>query len=220
MAEFRYRYHNWFAELNSDSPEDREEMNHFFETSVKDKISDHGSVGLDSKMQRIYHVCYDCNMGLWNEIYARVTNIGTKCGVKLNWEEIRHVMRFTFIWMPPGGNLLPHTASKLRAMCAFNMPLRGKTEISFYERTPDHRPGQKLETHRYYHPNFLNVNQFHGVVNDTDDERMILKTHLLTVPWEKAMASYEGDTQVKVFDFDVPWANIRQNYEGYVKKTS
>ena len=118
-------------------------------------------------------------------------------------------MRFTFIWMPPGGDLIPHTANYFRALSAFNTPLRGKTEISFFEHIKQedgsHRVGEKLETHEYFNPNFLNVNRYHGIVNDTDEERMILKSHLLIVPWHKLIEAYETDEVTNMWDFTVPW---------------
>lgn len=217
MNEFRFIFEDRFAETKGYDgfQADKDELNNFFETSVKGKLGDHDVVGVDSSKQLIYNVCYDCNIPLWNEIYQRVTNIALNSGVKLNWDEIKHCMRFTFIWMPPGGDLIPHTANKFRALSAFNTPLRGKTEISFYEHT-DNKPGEKLKTHEYFNPNFLNVNRFHGVVNDTDQERMILKTHLLIVPWNKLVKAYEGDDVVNIFEETVPWQ--QREVQEYVKR--
>jgi len=207
MNNFRYKFEDRFAETKGYDTflADKDEMNNFFEKNVKGKLGDHATVGVDSSKQHIYNVCYDCNIPLWNEIYQRVVNISVSSGVKLNWDEIKHCMRFTFIWMPPGGDLTPHTANYFRALSAFNTPLRGKTAISFYEHTKDEHVGKKLDTHEYFNPNFLNVNRFHGVVNDTDDERMILKTHLLIVPWQKLIQAYEGNEIVNMWDFTVPW---------------
>lgn len=219
MNNFRYIFEDRFAETKGyDGFEaDKDEINNFFETRIKGKIADHANVGIDAKNQHIYNLCYDCNIPLWLELYERVVNVATNSGVKLNWDEIRHCIRFTFIWMPPGGNLLPHTARAFRALSAFNMPLRGKTEISFYEHLEGHKPGNKIETHQYFNPNFLNVNRFHGVYNNTDDERMILKTHLMIVPWTKLVESYVGDETVNMFDFTVPWQQIPKNYHQYEK---
>jgi hypothetical protein len=206
MSNFRYVFEDRYAETKGyDSfAADKEELSNFFETKVKEKIGDHAVIGTNPKDQTIYNVCYDCNIPLWNEIYNRVVNIGTNSGVKLNWDEIKHVIRFTFIWFPPGGLLPPHTAEKFRALSAFNIPLRGKTEIDFYEHV-DNRPGDAIEKHEYFNPSFLNVNRFHGVFNNTDEERMILKTHLLTVPWNKAIESVESNETVNMWDFTVPW---------------
>ena len=217
MNEFRYKFEDRFAETKGYDgfAADKDEMNNFFEQKVKGNLGDHSIVGADSSKQQIHNVCYDCNIPLWNEIYARVVNIGNKSGVKLNWDEIKHCMRFTYIWMPPGGDLVPHTANYFRALSAFNFPLRGKTHISFYEHIEDDdghvAPGDKIENHEYFNPNFLNVNRFHGIVNDADEERMILKTHLLIVPWNKLIKAYEGDNVVNMFDETVPWQthNIR-----------
>ena len=211
MNELRYRYEDRFAETKGYDGflADKDELNNFFELKIKDKFGDHSTVGMDSTKQKIYNVCYDCNIPIWNEIYNRVVNIAVNCGVTLNWDEIKHCMRFTFIWMPPGGDLTPHTAHHFRALSAFNTPLRGKTEISFYEHIVQddgyHKVGQELEKHEYFNPNFLNVNRYHGVRNDTDDERMILKSHLLIVPWQKLVDAYEGEGTLNMWDFTVPW---------------
>jgi len=219
MNDFRYIYEDRFAETKGYEgfAADKEEINHLFETKIKGKIADHSNVGVDSKNQHIYNLCYDCNMPVWEELYQRVVNVATKSSVKLNWDEIRHCIRFTFIWMPPGGNLIPHTARAFRALSAFNMPLRGKTEINFYEHLEGHNPGNKIETHEYFNPNFLNVNRFHGIYNNTDDERMILKTHLMIVPWDKLVESYVGDKTVNMFNFTVPWQEIPKDYHKYDK---
>lgn len=216
MNRFRYSFEDRFAETNGYNgfSADKDELNNFFERKVKNQLGDHATVGVDSTKQKVYNVCYDCNIPLWNEIFQRVVNIGNRSGVKLNWDEIKHCMRFTFIWMPPGGDLIPHTAHFFRALSAFNTPLRGKTEISFYEHIKRddgrHGVGRKLQTHEYFNPNFLNVNRFHGVENNTDQERMILKTHLMIVPWHKLIQSYEGDSVVDMWDFTVPWLQQKQ----------
>lgn len=207
MNEFRYSFEDRFAETKGYDTfsADKDELNNFFDLKIKNTFCDHSQAGVDATKQKIYHVCYDCNIPLWNELYQRLVNIGNKTGVKLNWEEIKHVMRFTFIWMPPGGDLIPHTAHFFRALSAFNTPLRGKTEISFYGTNDEGKVGEKLETHEYFNPNFLNVNRYHGIKNDTNDERMILKTHLLATPWHKLTEAYEGDDVVNMWDFTVPW---------------
>src|SRR6056300_152385 len=99
MNEFRYKFEDRFAETKGYDgfAADKEEINHFFETRVKDKVADHANVGIDAKNQHIYNLCYDCNIPLWLELYERVVNVATKSGVKLNWDEIRHCIRFTFI---------------------------------------------------------------------------------------------------------------------------
>lgn len=215
MNNFRYIFEDRFAETQGYEgfSADKDELNNFFDQKIKNTFGDHSTVGVDSTKQKIYNVCYDCNIPVWNEIYQRVVNIGNNSGVKLNWDEIKHCMRFTFIWMPPGGDLIPHTANYFRALSAFNTPLRGKTEISFYEHTDDNKVGQKLETHEYFNPNFLNVNRYHGIINNTDSERMILKTHLLIVPWHKLVQAYEGGEVINMWDFTVPWQqrNITPN---------
>lgn len=205
MNELKYRYYDWFAEINHDAPEDREELSKFFDSDVKDALGDHAIVGVDSTKQKIYHVCYDCNIKLWNKIFARVKNIAEKCEVNMDWNEIKPFLKFTFIWMPPGGDLVPHTAHHLQACSAFNIPLRGKTVIDLYDEDQNGEPGEWLESHRYHNPTFLNVNKYHGVQNNTENERMILKTHMMPVPFEYLVRSYEEDQLVSIFPFRVPW---------------
>ena len=219
MGNFRYKFEDRYAETQGYDffESDKEELDNFFKTKIKPKIGDHAVIGTDATKQTIYNLCYDCNIPLWNELYARVTNIAIKSDVKLNWDEIKHVIRFTFIWFPPGGLLPPHTAVNFRALSAFNIPLRGKTVIDFYD-TQDNKPSDKIESHEYFNPSFLNVNRFHGVVNATENERMILKTHLMTVPWEKAIESVESDGTVNMWDFTVPWQ--KRVVENYSKKNN
>ena len=45
---------------------------------------------------------------------------------------------------------------------------------------------------------------------------MILKTHLLIVPWQKLVEAYEGDSIVNMWDFTVPWQ--MQKKEKQIKK--
>jgi hypothetical protein len=224
MEKFRYRYEDRYAEtLGYDGfKADQEEMNHFFDKSIKPVIEDGQHIGVDSTKQKAYNLCYDCNVPLWLELYERVVNIATKSNVKLNWDEIRHVIRFTFLWWPPHGDLQPHQAVYFRCLSAFNIPLRGKTIIDFYDKDPDkeHAPGNIIESHEYFNPSFLNVNRFHGVRNLEPTERMILKTHLMTVPWDKAIESVESDHVVNMFDFQVPWQAEKVYGAGYQKKFS
>lgn len=219
MGNFRYKFENRYAETSGYDTfqADKEELDNFFESKIKDAIGDSKHLGTDNTKQTMYNLCYDCNVPLWNELYARVVNIAENCDVKLNWDEIKHVIRFTFLWFPPFGDLQPHTAVNFRCLSAFNIPLRGKTVIDFYDDSTE-KPGDRIETHEYFNPSFLNVNRFHGVRNQQPTERMILKTHLMTVPWEKAIQSVEGDETVNMFDFTVPWQQKKVYGSSYQKK--
>lgn len=212
---FRYRYHDWFAELDSDCLELRSELNDFFEVKIRTVFRDHPIIGIDSKKQRIYHICYDCNIELWEEIFDRVVKIAKKCHVNLDWQEIKYFLKFTFIFMESGGNIAPHIAQRLPSLSAFNIPLRGRNIISFYSRTSNNTAGRNLETYEYKNPNFLNVNKFHGVSNECEEERLILKSHLTIVPWNKLLESYRSREPVKIFDFEVSW---KRKYPVGVKK--
>ena len=225
MSKFRYRYEDRYAETlgYEGFKADQEEMNHFFDTRIKTVIGDGQHIGVDSAKQSAYNLCYDCNVPLWNELYERMVNIALKSNVKLNWDEIKHVIRFTFLWWPPHGDLRPHTAVNFRCLSAFNIPLRGKTIIDFHGKDPEaekegkNEPGEIIESHEYINPSFLNVNRFHGVRNEEPTERMILKTHLMTVPWDKAIESVESDSTVNMFDFQVPWQKEKVYGANYKK---
>ena len=220
MSEFKFKFENRYAETKGYNAfqEDKEELNHFFETKVKEQIGDHSTMGTDVTKQTMYNLCFDCNIPLWYELFERVVNIAENCGVKLNWDEIRHVIRFSFLWFPPHGELQPHTAVHFRALSAFNIPLRGKTIIDFYERNEHGKPGDMIKSHEYFNPSFLNVNEFHGVRNQEPYERMILKTHLMAVPWNKAIQSVEGSNTVNMFEDTVPWQKNKVFGTAYKKK--
>lgn len=207
---FKYEYLDYFAELKNNAELERIELMNFFDENIKNKFNDHKQIGISSKEQKIFHICYDCNIDLWNDIFIRVCSIAEKCDVNLDWEEIKYFLKFTFIWMPPGGGILPHVAHHLASMSAFNIPLRGENFISFYDETEDFKPGKKLKTYEYKNPTFLNVNKFHGVVNNSGSDRLVLKTHLTIVPWDKLKLSYMSLEKIKMFNFEVPWKRLRE----------
>lgn len=214
MGEFKYKFEDRYAETQGYDgfTEDQKDLSDYFENHVKPNLRDHEVVGVDSAKQTVFHLCYDCNIDTWNEVYNRMTNIARQSGVKFDFDEFKHLLRFSFLWMPPGGDLVPHAASKFRALSAFNIPLRGTTLIDFYEHFPNGRRGKIVESHHYTNPSFLNVNIYHGVINEFPTERLILKTHLLAVPWEKAIESVESDAdEVRLFDFPMPWQTSRVN---------
>ena len=133
-----------------------------------------------------------------------VKQVGEKCGVKIIWEEVKHVMKFTFMWTKPGGRLMPHTAHKSRALSAFN--IQWAEQKLFCTRSKESSPQKfmfpgkdtyEYARHEYFNPCFLNVNKLHGLVNDTDDERLILKTHMLITPIETMIKAYEGEEEIQ-----------------------
>jgi hypothetical protein len=212
----KYQCEDRFAEtMGYDGFEaDKEELYHFFETKVKPKFDNHDIVGMDHGEQTLYHVCYDCNMELWQEIWERVANIGEKCEVKIDWEEIKHLMKFTFMYTRPWGTLPPHTAHNLRALSAFNIPLVGRTEVILYDRKSGKNlmfPGSDIyeyARHEYTNPCFLNVNKLHGVENKSDEPRIILKSHMLITTVMQLIRATEGDTTIQQLQ-QAPWLETK-----------
>lgn len=206
----RYKCEDRFAETSGypEWKEDQQELRSVYER-IKPEWEGHNKIGMDDD-QIIYHICYDCNMELWDEIYQIVKRIGERSGVKINWEEIKHVMKFTFMWTKPHGKLNPHTAHNLRALSAFNIPLIGKTEIIMYDREKGKNlmfPGSDIyeyARHEYFYPCFLNVNRLHGIENYRDEERVILKTHMLITPIETMIQAVEEDKQISQLAY-APW---------------
>jgi hypothetical protein len=191
----KYQCENRFAETFSydDWEDDQKELLSIYDR-IKPEWDDHGKIGVDED-QILYHICYDCNMEIWDEIFQVVRKIGEKSGVNINWEEVKHVMKFTFMWTKPYGKLMPHTAHNLRAACSMNLPLKGKTEIILYDRKKGKNlmfPGSDMyeyARHEYTNPAFLNVNTLHGLENNINEERIILKVHMLITPIEKMIES-------------------------------
>lgn len=209
-TKLRYKLEGKFAETSGydDWETDKYKLLEIY-NRIKPEWEDHGNVGVDDD-QLLYHICYDCNMELWDEIYQIVKDIGEKSGVWINWEEVKHVMKFTFMWTKPQGKLMPHTAHNLRALSSFNIPLKGKTEIILYDRANGKNlmfPGSdtyEVDRHEYIYPGFLNVNGLHGLENNTDEERIILKTHMLITPIERMIESVEGDEVIQQLPY-APW---------------
>lgn len=203
MKQLRYRYEDRFAETQGYDgfQADKEELVNFYETKVRPKFDNsHDVLKRDQDDQIVHHLCYDCNMQLWREVYNRVKNIAEKSGVYVNWEQVKHVIKFTFLGQPPGGFFMPHVNYNLLALSAFNIPLKGKTEIALFQDNET-----EITRHEYVNPCFLNVNRPHAVFNDEPTERIILKTHMTVVPWHKLVENYETGTRFQLFEEPVPW---------------
>ena len=165
--------------------------------------------------QETYHIDYGniTDMPHWIWFANMFEELMKDMGSCLNMNHIKHMLKFSFIRMPPHGVLPPHTASFLRAMSSVNIPLRGTCQIDLYGDSMDnrHKAGGKIIRHLYTSPILLNVNEFHGVRNDIDEERMILKVHLLATPWTKLLNTFEYDDDhiANTFDFPMPWSADR-----------
>ena len=212
--QLRYKNEDRFAEtMGYEGFEaDKEELKAIYQR-IKPAWESNNKIGMDDD-QIIYHISYDDNMVLWDEIYQVVKRIGENCGVKIIWEEVKHVMKFTFMYTKPHGVLHPHTAHNLRALSAFNIPLIGRTEIILYDRKKGKNlmfPGSdtyEYARHEYFNPCFLNVNKLHGLVNDSDEERLILKTHMLITPIETMIEATEGEETIKQLPY-APWLETK-----------
>ena len=212
--ELRYKNENRFAETigYEDFEKDKEELKSIYHR-IKPVWQNNNKIGVDDD-QLIYHISYDDNMELWDEIFKIVKRVGKSSCVKINWEEIKHVMKFTFMWTKPHGKLMPHTAHNLRALSAFNIPLIGRTEVILYHRRKEKNlmfPGSDTyehARHEYFNPCFLNVNQLHGVENNSDEERLILKCHMLITPIETMIEAVEGDKEILQLPY-APWLQCK-----------
>jgi len=203
MKKFRYRLENRFAELDYDAPELRKELLAYFEKHVRPLFEkSHENLNREQDNQLVCHLCYDCNIKVWQGVYNLVKNIASDCKLPINWEQIKHTIKFTFIVTPPGGCFMPHTNYYMIAPCAFNIPLKGTTEIRLYENTDI---STELDRHVYINPCILNPNKTHAVFNETNEERIILKTHMSVVPFNKLIETYETDIPFRLFDEPFPW---------------
>lgn len=210
MKQLRYRYEDRFAETQGYDgfQADKQELVDFYESKVRPKFeSSHDVLKRDQDDQIVHHLCYDCNMQLWREVYNRVKNIAEKSGVYVNWEQVKHVIKFTFLGQPPGGFFMPHVNYNLLALSAFNIPLKGKTEIALFKDNET-----EITRHEYINPCFLNVNRPHAVFNDEPTERLIIKTHMTVVPWHKLVEHYEAGTRFQMFDEPAPWESVERRW--------
>ena len=204
---FKSRFGNRLIELDFDCTGYQKKINTFFDERIENKFED------NTGGQQTYHIDYGDTSEMKEWIWLANMFAGflkdTNCMLDLN--EFKHLLKFTFIRMPPHGDLPPHTASFIRAMSSINIPLRGRTRIDLYEDNPNdpQTHGQSLACHHYTSPILLNVNQFHGVRNNIDEERMILKVHLGAVSMEKLIESFQTSQVIKIFDHEMPWSNTR-----------
>ena len=203
-------YDNRLAEINYDASSEIESINHFFNTEI-----DNGYYKNETGGQTTYHIDYGniSEMKHWIHLTNIFQKLMNDMGSSLDFNEFKHTLKYTFIRMPPHSVLPPHTASFIRAMCSINIPLRGKTIIDLYEDNKDdpHTYGNHIDSHHYTSPIILNVQEFHGVVNDLPNERMVLKVHIPIIRWQDVLDSFSKP--IKVFPFDVPWSNERGTYQ-------
>lgn len=206
---FKYEYENRLYEVNYDHSAEKQRLNDFFDERIdNDYYSDvnGGTVEL-----RTYHVDYGIPKQYqdWMFLANYTDDLLKSMGSKVDIMEFKHTLKFDFIRMPAHDILPPHTASFVRACCSINVPMRGRCKIDIYEDNKEnpHTYGDKLDRHEYTSPILLNVNQFHGVHNDEPEERMVLKIHMMTLPYDRLVKSFYEP--VKCFDWEVPWSYNR-----------
>ena len=196
------------AEIDYDASQEIATINDYFNRNLRYLRNETGG-------QETYHIDYGniTDMPHWIWLANMFEQLMKDMGSCLDMNQLKHMLKFSFIRMPPHGVLPPHTASFLRAMSSINIPLRGKCIIDLYgdKKGNRHVAGEIIGSHHYTSPICLNVNEFHGVVNDFDNERMMLKVHLMATPWTKLVNSFEYDDYeiANTFDFPMPWSADR-----------
>lgn len=206
---FKYELPNRLYEINYDHSAEKKELDDFFSERIDNEYYDDYTGG--GAKVRTYHIDYGLPKHqedwIWLANYSE--RLFKSMGSQVDFMEFKHTLKFDFIRVGPGEILPPHTASYIRACCSVNVPIRGRCKIDLYEdhRRRPHLHGQKLARHEYTSPVLLNVNQFHGVVNDEDTERMVLKIHMMVLPYDRLVKSFSEP--VKCFDWQVPWSYER-----------
>jgi len=196
------------AEVDYDASQEIATINDYFNRNLRYLRNETGG-------QETYHIDYGniTDMPHWIWLANMFEQLMKDMGSCLDMNQLKHMLKFSFIRMPPHGVLPPHTASFLRAMSSINIPLRGKCIIDLYgdKKGNRHVAGEIIGSHHYTSPICLNVNEFHGVVNNFDNERMMLKVHLMATPWTKLVNSFEYDDYeiANTFDFPMPWSADR-----------
>jgi len=199
------------AEIDYDASQEIATINDYFNRNLR-------YLKNETAGQETYHIDYGniTDMPHWIWFANMFEQFMKDMGSCLDMNQIKHMLKFSFIRMPPHGVLPPHTASFLRAMSSINIPLRGTCIIDLYgdKKGNRHVAGDKIVSHHYTSPVCLNVNEFHGVVNNSDNDRMVLKVHLLATPWTKLVNSFEDDADhiANTFDFPMPWSHDRGTY--------
>ncbi len=159
-----------------------------------------------------YHIDYGplADRDAWFFLTRQFVKMMKEMGSTLDFDHFKHTLKFTFISLPPQHVLVPHTAAYIRAMCSINVPLRGTTKIDLYRDNiaSPHQAGKHIIKHHYTSPIVLNVNQFHGVINDDEDTRLVLKVHMMVTPFQDVIDSLGGD-KVKIFKTPLPWNKLR-----------
>ena len=151
---------------------------------------------IDVGNARVYHLDYVYDYEIWEKVLIEVKSIIEKIGFKINLSEFAHTLRFSYIVLNNNEIIKPHRDGNIRHFASLNIPLKGKPIIDLYDED------DKIIRVEYNTPILLNVNKKHGVINDGNTPRIILKVHFFLHSWEKLVESLS--TNVNIFD-TIPW---------------
>lgn len=151
---------------------------------------------IDIGNARVYHLDYVYDYEIWEKVLIEVKSIIEKIGFKINLSEFAHTLRFSYIVLNNNEIIKPHRDGNIRHFASLNIPLKGKPIIDLYDED------DKIIRVEYNTPILLNVNKKHGVINDGNTPRIILKVHFFLHSWEKLIESLS--TNVNIFD-TIPW---------------
>ena len=151
---------------------------------------------IDVGNARVYHLDYVYDYEVWEKVLIEVKSIIEKIGFKINLSEFAHTLRFSYIVLNNNEIIKPHRDGNIRHFASLNIPLKGKPIIDLYDED------DKIIRVEYNTPILLNVNKKHGVINDGNTPRIILKVHFFLHSWEKLVESLS--TNVNIFD-TIPW---------------
>jgi len=199
---FKYYLEDYCAELNGDFSTHKKNIRNFFQKNILDftHINKH----------KIYIVDLLLHNKLWHELWYLTKDMCISANINLNFSEFAHTVRFAFLEVSPGDELIPHTDTNLRSMCSINIPLENDCAIDFYESpkykdNPKKEMYNKIDTLIYTNPIILNTNNWHGVENFTNKSRLVLKVNFPIVPWNIMVSSINNKAVNRLFAFDMPW---------------
>ena len=207
---FKHLTDNRLAELDYDASKYADVIRDYFDNEIMFRNIDYMSG------EKTYHIDYGPvnDREAWFFLTKNFVHMMKDAGSTLDFDQFKHTLKYTFISLPPGHILVPHTAAYIRAMCSVNIPLKGITKIDLYEDAiiNKHEAGRHILKHHYTNPIILNVNQFHGVINDADTERVVLKIHMMVTPFNAVRRSFEGE-KIDIFSqHQMPWNKFRGSY--------
>jgi hypothetical protein len=201
---FKFYLENYCAELDGDFSKHKKNILDFFD-EFKDisqyTIGRHDAFVVDLLMHNKHY----------HELYKILKLMFEDAKINIKFEEISHLFRIVFLQIKPNDVLYPHTDHRLRCQCCINIPLTNNCAIDFYEKpnvkidATDYNNFNKIDTLNYTNPIILNTNSWHGVRNNTDQNRLILKVNFPITPWKMLIDSCNSKEQLKLWDTDMPW---------------